>query len=119
MVDLLLGAPLGVAVRERLEGELAHAPAHFDAEVLSALGRLHRAGHLSARQVAARLARLEAAPVERHPIAGLGRGAWSRRANLRLADALYVELAALLGAPLLTTDGALAAADRRAELVAL
>jgi predicted nucleic acid-binding protein len=119
MVDLLIGAAVGVAVAERIEGEVAHAPGHFDAEVLSALGRLHRAGLLSAPQVGTRLARLEEAPIERHPLVGLSRGAWAKRANLRLADALYVELAARLGVPLLTTDAALAAADRRAELVAV
>lgn len=119
MVDLLIGAAVGVAVAERIDDEVAHAPAHFDAEVLSALGRLHRAGLLSVPQVGSRLARLEAAPIERHPLVGLSRGAWGKRANLRLADALYVELAARLGVPLLTTDAALAAADRRAELVAI
>jgi predicted nucleic acid-binding protein len=119
MVDLLIGAAAGAAVAERIDGEIAHAPGHFDAEVLSALGRLHRAGFLSASQVASRLGRLEAAPVERHPLVELSRGAWGRRANLRLADALYVELAVQIGGPLLTTDAALAAADRRAELVAV
>ena len=117
MVDLLLGTSLGAAVADRLRGEQLHAPEHFDAEVLSALGRLHRAGSLSPGQVGTRLARLESAPIARHPIVELGRGAWGRRSNLRLVDALYVELAARLGVPLLTTDAALAAADRRAELV--
>jgi predicted nucleic acid-binding protein len=31
-------------------------------------------------------------------------GAWARRHRLRLADALYVELAAQLECPLVTTD---------------
>jgi predicted nucleic acid-binding protein len=44
-------------------------------------------------------------------------GAWGRRANLRLVDALYVELAEVLGAPLVTTDAALAAAVNVAELI--
>jgi predicted nucleic acid-binding protein len=35
-------------------------------------------------------------------------GAWSRRQNLRLVDALYVELALRLEAPLVTTGGRLA-----------
>ena len=117
MVDLLLGTALGAAVAARLRGQQLHAPAHFDAEVLSALGRLHRAGSLSAGQVRTRLTRLESAPVERHSIVELGRGAWRRRSNLRLVDALYVELAERLAAPVLTTDAALAAADRRAELI--
>jgi hypothetical protein len=41
------------------------------------------------------------APVVRHPFAGLLLGAWERRANLRLADALYVELAESLSLSLL------------------
>jgi predicted nucleic acid-binding protein len=45
-----------------------------------------------------------AAPIERHPVASLLVGAWSRRDRLRLADALYVELAASRALPLITTD---------------
>ena len=45
-VDLLLGNPLGAAVRTRLAGQSLRAPGHIDAEVLSALGRLSRAGDL-------------------------------------------------------------------------
>jgi predicted nucleic acid-binding protein len=119
MVDLLLGGSIGAAVKERLHGERLHAPAHLDAEVLSALGRMQRAGVSSARQVSSRLTRLEVAPIERHPIVSLCRGAWDRRANLRVVDALYVELAARLDAPVITTDAGMAAADRRAELIAV
>jgi predicted nucleic acid-binding protein len=36
MVDLLVGSPVSVAVHERLRARELHAPAHFDAEVLSA-----------------------------------------------------------------------------------
>ncbi len=94
-----------------------HVPAHFDAEVLSALGRLHRAGHLTARQVTTRIRRTAEAPIERHLLQPLLAGAWSRRHNLRLVDALYVELASRLEAPIVTTDAGLAAATRVAEHV--
>lgn len=107
LVDLLLGNDLGAAVQARLAGHALHAPAHVDAEVLSALGRLHRAGALEADGVEAMLTRLAAAPIERHPVAGLLTGAWSRRHQLRLADGLYVELAAGRSVPLVTTDGRL------------
>jgi predicted nucleic acid-binding protein len=117
IVDLLVGSPLGEPVRRRLEGHELHAPAHLDAEVLSALGRLHRAGKLPARAVAIRLRQVAAAPIRRHDLAALVEGAWKLRHNLRLVDALYVELAARLDAPLVTTDAALAAASRSAELV--
>jgi predicted nucleic acid-binding protein len=117
MVDLLVGSPLGDPVRQRLEGHQLHAPAHLDAEVLSALGRLHRGGKLSAIAVARRLRQVAAAPILRHDLAGLLEGAWNLRHNLRLVDALYVELAMRLDAPLVTTDSALAAASSAADLV--
>ncbi|HVA43589.1 MAG TPA: type II toxin-antitoxin system VapC family toxin, partial [Acidimicrobiales bacterium] len=100
---------LGQVVGERIDGEDLHVPGHFDAEVLSALGRLHRANELTASEVEASLRDLAALPVERHGLETLLAGAWARRSNLRLADALYVELAVNLGALLVTTDGRLAA----------
>ena len=60
MVDLLTGSPVSQAVRDRLRAHELHAPAHFDAEVLSALGRLERGGHLSPDQVEERIDRLAA-----------------------------------------------------------
>lgn len=110
MVDLLAGTELAAAVAGRLSGAVWHAPALFDAEVMSALGRLQRAGHLSARLVGERLRRLAKAPVTRHPLPALLAGAWGRRQDLRLTDALYVELAAQLSVPLVTTDLRLARA---------
>ena len=104
LVDLLLGNPLGVAVRARLAGQSLHAPGHVDAEVLSALGRLNRAGDLDDDTVTRLLGRVVDAPIERHPVQELVAGAWTRRSQLRLADALYVELATARDMPLLTTD---------------
>ena len=103
-VDLLLGNPLGSAVRKRIAGHSLHAPGHVDAEVLSALGRLSRAGALDDDAVRRFLGRVVDAPIERHPVQNLVAGAWARRHQLRLADALYVELAASRGAALVTTD---------------
>jgi predicted nucleic acid-binding protein len=110
MVDLLLDNELGGAVRRRLAGHALHAPAHLDAEVLSALGRLHRAGALKAEEVESRLHHLVAAPIQRHRVSDLLIGAWSRRHQLRLVDALYVQLAVLRDLPLVTTDRRLHAA---------
>lgn len=107
LVDLLAGNELGGAVGRRLAGHGLHAPAHLDAEILSALGRLSRAGTIADDDVGVMLARLAAAPIRRHPVAALVEGAWSRRHRLRLADALYVELAEAEGLPLVTTDGRL------------
>lgn len=117
MVDALAGTTLGPAVTARLRDHTLHAPAHFDAEVLSALGRLQRAGGLSVRQVGTRLARLQAAPIQRHLLAPLLSGAWRRRHNLRLVDALYAQLADDLGVALVTTDAGLATATAKGELI--
>lgn len=42
LVDLLAETDYAAAVTARLRGTALHAPALLDAEVLSALGRLHR-----------------------------------------------------------------------------
>jgi predicted nucleic acid-binding protein len=119
LVDLLVGTDLAPAVRTRLAGTVWRAPAHLDAEVLSALGRLSRAGRLTDADVDQRLALLGSLPLSRHLVPGLLAGAWTRRADLSLADALYVELAAQLQAPLITTDLRLARATPLAEAITI
>ncbi|HET7385876.1 MAG TPA: type II toxin-antitoxin system VapC family toxin [Nocardioidaceae bacterium] len=117
LVDLLARTSLAASVAVRLRGTALHVPAHFDAEVLSALGRMHRAGQLSERQVGGGLRRLRTLPLTRHLLGHLVAGAWRRRDSHQLADALYVELAEQLDAPLLTTDLRLARASDRAEAI--
>ncbi len=117
LVDVLVGASNSDTVVEALRGAELYAPAHFDAEILSALGRLQRAGHLSPRQVANRLERVADSPVRRHPLPPLLAGAWSRRKNLRLVDALYVELASRLGTRVASTDRGLARASSLVTLI--
>jgi predicted nucleic acid-binding protein len=117
IVDLLLGTDVGTEVELRLRRRELHAPAHLDAEVLSALGRLHRAGQLTDDQVAERLDIVSSATIERHALPGLLAGAWNRRHTLRLVDALYVELAERVNAVLVTTGAGLAQAADGAELI--
>ena len=119
VVEALIGTDLGGEVRARMRGCRLHAPAHLDAEVLSALGRLYRAGDLRRSAVAAALTELAGAPIRRHPLASLLSGAWRRHENHRLVDALYIELAASLDSiQLLTADARLARSDDRVELIA-
>ncbi len=82
MVELYSDTAQGASVEDRLLGEELHAPAHLDSEVLSALGRLHRAGAMSVTETAGRLDVVARSTVERHPLAGLLAGAWQRRDNL-------------------------------------
>jgi predicted nucleic acid-binding protein len=116
-LEALLGSTTGLAARDRMRGTQLHAPAHLDAEVLSALGRLHRAGDIRAGDVTAGLTELATAPIARHPLPGLLTSAWQMRDRLRLVDALYVALSEQLGTRLLTTDARLARGSGLAELV--
>ena len=117
LVDVLVGTSYAAAVRDRLHETAWHAPAHIDAEVLSAVGRLARAERLSEADVRARLELVASLPLQRYLLPALLSGAWARRADLRLVDALYVELAHQLDAPLITTDQRLARATPLADPV--
>ena len=117
LVEAVLGTETGMRVRSRMRGHSLHAPAHLDAEVFSALGRLFRSGAVSERIVSRSLSDLVAAPIVRRPVVDLLDGAWGARDRFRLVDGLYVELARLLDLPLLTTDRRLARASPLAELI--
>lgn len=117
LVDALVDAKWSPAIRARLEKARLFAPAHVDSEVLSALGRLCRADIIKPDHVDSKLAFLAAMPLRRQMLPPLLPGAWSRRGNLRLTDALYVELASQLDAPVVTTDQRLARATPLAEAI--
>ncbi|WP_419947370.1 type II toxin-antitoxin system VapC family toxin [Candidatus Poriferisodalis sp.] len=112
---MLMDAPAASAIRSRLRHNELHAPAHLDAEVLSAIGRHHRADLLSAEEASLRLGLLQRMPIQRHHLPALLPDAWGYRHNLRLADALYAALADRLGIPILSTDRRLVAAVPQAE----
>lgn len=112
LVELLLNTTVGERVRDALKGASPTAPAHVDAEVFSAFGRLARAGEVEEPVVGRALGRLARAPIVRYPIAPLLGEAWELRHNVAQRDALYVVAARRLGAPLLTTDARLAGAPR-------
>lgn len=108
VVEVLRRSNRGGAVAARMRGATLAAPAHLDAEVLSALGRLVRAGDAEAARVTRALDRLVRLPVERLPIAPLIQRAWELRDNIALRDGLYIACAETLSATLLTLDGRLA-----------
>jgi predicted nucleic acid-binding protein len=108
VVEVLRRSQRGDAVAARMRGAALVAPAHLDAEVLSALGRLERAGEAAPAEVTLALDRLVRLPAERLPVVRLLQRAWELRANIALRDGLYVACAEMLGATLLTLDGRLA-----------
>jgi predicted nucleic acid-binding protein len=94
-----------------------HTPAHFDAEVLSGLCRLHRAGAMTEGQVERCLRDAAIAPIERHSIVSVMEAAWALRHNVRLADALYIALGVQMGMPVLTLDTGMASSSAIVELL--
>lgn len=114
VVDLLVRSTSGERVRTVLtsrEGTALVTAAHLDAEVLSGLARLYRAGELSADEVTRLIERLGTLAMARLPITpDLVRAAWSLRDSVAARDALYVALAQATGTRLVTTDERLARA---------
>lgn len=114
IVDLLVRSDRGQRVREGIvsdPGAVLVTVAHLDAEVLSALARLHRDGRLAANEVAELVERLGQLTMRREPIStALLRAGWALRDNIAIRDALYVAAAEALHARLVTTDDRLARA---------
>jgi predicted nucleic acid-binding protein len=121
-IDLLLGTARGQAVAERVfdPRESLHAPELLDLEVAQVLRRFERARHLDATRAEAALRDFADLPIERYSHRLLLPRAWELRANLTLYDAVYLALAELLDAPLLTGDRTFISAKHRAaiELIA-
>ena len=100
------------AVSARLaSGDALFAPAHLDAEVVSALRGIARGNATVDRMVPAALRHLAGFPIRRMPLAPLLDRMWQLRANVTPSDAAYVALAERLGGPLITCDSKLATAS--------
>ncbi len=93
------------------------APHLIDAEVGNSLRRLVAAGEIEDHVAATALSDLAALPLRRIVHTGLLDRAWELRHNFSFYDGLYVALAELLGAPLLTVDGRLARAVAKASRI--
>ncbi len=99
------------ALRHRLVDEVCHAPHLIDAELGNVLRRRVGRAELAADTAAVVLHDAPHLIDRRYEHQGvLATAAWMLRDNLPFYDALYVALAAALGAPLLTLDRRLASA---------
>lgn len=106
----------GVAEAALLES-YGWVPCHFGIEILRSLRSQERRGLLSAREVDDAVSRLSDFPLRQDADDALGHMptivALARRERLRIADAVYLELALRLKLPLATRDAALARAAER------
>jgi predicted nucleic acid-binding protein len=99
-------------VVERLKvGDALFAPAHLDAEIVSALRGMARSNRGLEQVVPRALSHLAGFPVRRMPLPPLLNRMWELRHNITADDAAYVALAERLQAVLITCDARLAAAS--------
>jgi predicted nucleic acid-binding protein len=96
-----------------------HAPHLLDVEVVQVLRRYALQGDISPERAQEALEDLADIPIRRYPHTLLMERVWELRESLTAYDAVYVALAELLDASLLTCDLGLAAAAPRSVPVHL
>ena len=118
VVDLLVDRQSGPRLADRLlaDGDL-HAPHLVDVEVAQAFRHLARAGALSVDRASEARADAALMPIVRYPHLALVERAWELRESLSLYDGVYIALAELLEAPLVTCDRRLARAPGHDAIV--
>ncbi|MEJ7797637.1 MAG: type II toxin-antitoxin system VapC family toxin [Solirubrobacteraceae bacterium] len=111
LFETLTDGPLDEVVNQRLAADPDHAAPHIiDVEVFGTIRRDHQRGLLDRTQAAQAVAKLANWPAERFSHQLLLPRAWELRDTVRGWDAMYVALAEILDAVLITTDRRLAAA---------
>jgi predicted nucleic acid-binding protein len=104
LVELVIRSKRAAAVAQAVGATDMVAPDVVNPEVLAALRRLERTGELTTQRAVQALDDLMDAPVRRLSTLPLLAEAWTLRANVSAADALYVVLARILRCPLVTAD---------------
>lgn len=122
VVELLLETAIGRVVADRIADPSLglHVPHLLDVEVAQVLRRYVRVGDISAEEGTAALAHLQSLDLQRHAHEPLLARVWELRDSLTAYDAIYVALAEVLEAKLLTCDKRLAGspqATRQVELI--
>jgi predicted nucleic acid-binding protein len=110
VVEVILRMPAAAALQRRLfePGLTLYAPHLLDIEVAQAVRRGAANRYIDPERGREALADLADFPLHRYPHLFLLQQVWDLRNNLSAYDAVYVALAKLLDAPLLTRDRRLA-----------
>jgi predicted nucleic acid-binding protein len=114
------GTAEGLYIRLFAPGETWHAPHLLDVEFAQGVRRHSFTGNINGEQAAAAFADYASLSIHRYVHAPLLRRVWALRNNLTAYDAVYVALAEMLDAILLTRDRRIANAaghQARVELV--
>lgn len=113
LIEWLLQSPAGAKIDKRILSprESLHAPHLLDVEVAQVLRRFVREKVITEQRGHEALEDLGDLRLNRYPHDFLIPRVWELRATLTAYDAVYVALAELLDAPLLTCDGKTASAS--------
>lgn len=112
ILELLLRTPASPPIERRLfeSNQSLHAPHLLDVEVAQVVRRYVTAGEADARRGGEALKDLSDLALTRYPHDFLLPRIWELRSNLSAYDAVYIALAEVLDAPLITRDQKLAKA---------
>lgn len=121
VIALLLGADGADAIRVAIkrDNQTLHAPHLLDAEVGQVIRRYCMFEGLAPERGEMALQDLLALDIHRYSHEALLTRIWDLRANLTAYDAVYIALAEVLDAPLLTLDARLARASGHTAKVTL
>ena len=119
VIELLLNTEAGSRVRDRISDptESLHAPHLLAVEVTQVLRRYASSRSVTPEIAGAALEDLAALDIEHYAHEPLLPRVWELRDNMTAYDAVYIALAEVLDAPLLTLDQRLAGAPEHAAVV--
>jgi predicted nucleic acid-binding protein len=122
VIDMLLQSEKGKKVAARIldPDETLHVPHLIEIEVTQVLRRFMLSGELTEARGRDALSDLTDLPFIRYSHTEFLQRVWDMRSSLSAYDAVYVALAEVLEAPLVTTDGKLSRAhghDVQIELI--
>lgn len=107
LVALADDGPDGALARNLLRGDRLIAPELIDLEIASALRGREQAGKVGQARAVVALGSLRSLPIQRVSHLPLIDRCWELRKNLTIYDAVYVALAEVTGARLVTADARL------------
>jgi predicted nucleic acid-binding protein len=112
LIEVLLRTRIGGAIERRMfaPGETLHAPHLIDIETTQVLRRQVGKGAIDAKRGREAIDDVATLALRRYGHESLLPRVWEMRDNVTAYDAVYVALAQVLDAPLLTCDRRLAAA---------
>ena len=121
IIEVLLRTESASLIEDRIfsQGETLHAPHLLDLEVAQVLRRYYASGDVDSERGQEAISDLADFPITRYPHDLFLPRIWQLRHNMTAYDAVYVALAELLPAPLITRDARLASTPGHTAVIEL